>query len=124
MKMENKMPRNSPTPINDPLVDDEDYQEVISNYYSGVDRVKSLIALKVDTKMADTIASKISQMEFVKDVHMVTGDVDILLRTEFDTYENLRKFIITDLGEIRGIKDTRTMMIVTTFKENGKIIEN
>ena len=111
-------------PAGDGLDQNEEYEQVLSSYYSGAESVRALMALKVDTKMADEIAIKVAEIPAVEDVYMVTGDVDIIMRCDFDTYNALRNFIVSDLGAIKGIKDTRTMMIVTTFKENGKVTEN
>ncbi len=110
--------KSSPTKS---VEEDEEYQKVISTYYNGEEVVRSLIALKVDTKMADEISTEVSKFPAVSDIYMVTGDVDIIMKTKFDTYPDLRQFIVTEIGKIKGVKDTRTMMIVTTYKENGDV---
>jgi DNA-binding Lrp family transcriptional regulator len=50
---------------------------------------------------------------------MVTGDIDIIAKTQFNTYKEMKEFIVNELGKIDGIKNTSTMMVVSTFKEHG-----
>lgn len=97
-----------------------DYENVISTYYSD-QIVKAMITLKVDTKDVDTIAEQISEFENVTDIYLVTGEIDLIIKARFPTYKALKEFIIEKLGRLEGVKDTTTMMIVTTFKEAGVV---
>jgi DNA-binding Lrp family transcriptional regulator len=97
----------------------EGYDELMSNYYSD-EQVKSLITLRVDTKLAEDIALKISDYDCILDVFMVTGDIDIIAKSQFNTYKELKDFIVNELGKIEGIKNTSTMMVVSNFKEHGR----
>ncbi len=97
----------------------KEYEEVLTSYYKD-DAVDALVSLKVDTKFADIIAAKAAQSPNVVDAFLVTGDTDIILRCRFETYSQLKGFLVQELGRIGGVKDTRTMMIVTVFKENSE----
>jgi Lrp/AsnC family leucine-responsive transcriptional regulator len=99
----------------------EEYEKVISRYY-GDEQVSAIIMLKVDTKEADAVAKKVTQFDKVEDVFMVTGDVDIICKVKFANYKELKGFVLESLAGISGIKDTKTQMVVTTFKEAGKAI--
>jgi len=94
--------------------------EVISHYY-GDDQVTALINLKVDTKDVDKIAEKVSGFLQVEDVFLVTGDTDIVAKVKVQTYNQLKRFIVEDLSKIGGVKDTKTLMVVSTFKERGEL---
>jgi Lrp/AsnC family leucine-responsive transcriptional regulator len=96
-----------------------EYDSVMSTYY-GDDAVSAIITLKVDTKEADTIAEKVSEYQVVEDVFLVTGDTDIIAKVKFQTYDQLKKFLIAKISNIQGIKDIKTLMVVTTFKERGE----
>jgi Lrp/AsnC family leucine-responsive transcriptional regulator len=96
-----------------------EYDSVMSTYY-GDDAVSAIITLKVDTKEADTIAEKVSEYQVVEDVFLVTGDTDIIAKVKFQTYDQLKKFLISKISNIDGIKDIKTLMVVTTFKERGE----
>jgi len=97
-----------------------EYEAVISTYY-GDDQVTALINLKVDTKDAEKIAEKISGYLVVEDVFLVTGDTDIVAKVKVQTYNQLKRFLVDDLSNINGVKDTKTLMVVSTFKERGDL---
>ena len=97
-----------------------DYEGVMSRYY-GDDAVKSIIQLKVETKEADAIAEKVAQLPEIEDLFLVTGDADLIAKTSFENYNALKKFLVERLSQIEGIRDTKTLMVVTTFKERGKV---
>jgi DNA-binding Lrp family transcriptional regulator len=97
-----------------------EYEAVMSTYY-GDDQVTALINLKVDTKDVDKIAERVSGFLAVEDVFLVTGDTDIVAKVKVQTYNQLKRFIVDDLSKIEGVKDTRTLMVVSTFKERGEL---
>lgn len=85
----------------------------------GENAVLAMITLKVDTKEADRIASEIAKFGAVEDVFLVTGDTDIVAKARFRNYKELKDFVVRSLGTIAGIKDTKTLMVVTAYKESG-----
>lgn len=98
----------------------EGVESVLSSYY-GDDQVTAIINLKVDTKDADIIAQKVSGYSIVEDVFLVTGDTDIVVKTKFRNYNQLKRFLVEEISAISGVKDTKTLMVVTTFKERGEV---
>ncbi|HUU07015.1 MAG TPA: Lrp/AsnC ligand binding domain-containing protein [Thermoplasmata archaeon] len=101
--------------------DKKEYEEVISSYY-GEDQVTALVTFKIDTKGSDEVASRIAEFDHIEDVFLVTGDTDIIAKARFPSYASLKNFIVDKVSEIPGIKETRTFMVVTTFKERGKLV--
>ncbi|MHB8585799.1 MAG: Lrp/AsnC family transcriptional regulator [Thermoplasmatota archaeon] len=97
-------------------------EQDLSNYYAKRD-VEALIMLKVDTQRADDIALKLSSFKEVRHAYLVTGEDDIIIKAHFGTYRELKDFIIKALAPLDGVEDTKTMMVVTTYKENGKRVE-
>ena len=85
----------------------------------GDNAVVAVITLKVDTKEADRIAHEIAKFGAIEDVYLVTGDTDIVAKARFRNYTELKDFVIRSLGPISGIKDTKTLMVVTAYKEGG-----
>ncbi len=100
----------------------EALDDVMTDYYDK-GGVTSIISLKIDTKYATGLAALISDIENVMDVFLVTGDTDILVKAEFQSYKSLKDFLLNTLGNIDGVKEIKTMMVVTTFKENGSKIK-
>jgi DNA-binding Lrp family transcriptional regulator len=102
--------------------DKKEYEEIISSYY-GEDQVAALVSFKIDTKGSDLVAQKIAGFNYVEDVFLVTGDTDIIAKARFPNYASLKKFIVDEVSGIDGVKETKTFMVVTTFKERGKVKE-
>lgn len=98
----------------------DDYEGVISRYY-GDEQVKSIIQLKVETKEADVVAEKVARLPEIEDLFLVTGDADLIAKASFENYNSLKDFIVERLSKIDGVRDTKTLMVVTTFKERGKV---
>ena len=103
--------------------DKKEYEEVISSYY-GEDQVTTLVTFKIDTKGSDEVAERIASFDNIEDVFLVTGDTDIIAKARFPSYAALKKFIVDEVAEINGIKETRTFMVVTTFKEKGRFFHD
>jgi DNA-binding Lrp family transcriptional regulator len=97
---------------------DADYDSVISTYY-GDEQVIAIIMVKVDTKQADKIAQDISDFDCVEDIFMVTGDTDLLMKARFGNYKELKHFVVNSMGKLEGIKETKTLMVVSSYKEKG-----
>ncbi len=95
-----------------------DMEQALTALY-GEDQVAAVITLKVDTKEADRIATQISKFDVIQDVFLVTGDTDIVAKARFRNYKGLKEFVLSSLAPIPGIKDTKTLMVVTTYKEGG-----
>ena len=95
-----------------------EYDGVISSYY-GDDQVLCIMTVKVDTKEADRVASDIAQLEEVEDVYLVTGDTDIVAKLRFGSYKDLKDFVVGQVGQLSGVKETKTLMVVTSYKERG-----
>lgn len=100
--------------------DKTEYEHVISTYY-GEEQVTALVHLKVDTKEAERVAEKVSGFLVVEDVFLVTGDTDIVAKVKVQNYSQLKRFLVDDLSSIPGLKDSRTLMVVSTFKERGDL---
>jgi len=99
----------------------EDYERILSTYY-GENQVVAMMMLKIDTKEAENIAKQVSKFEIVEELFMVTGDVDIILKARFPNYKALKTFVLDSLAPINGIKETKTLMVVTPFKEGGTLL--
>lgn len=89
----------------------------------GEETVAAIITLKVDTKEADRIASQVAKFDVIQDVFLVTGDTDIIAKARFANYKGLKEFVTKSLSPIMGVKDTKALMVVTTYKEGGTVRE-
>ncbi|NLI73180.1 MAG: Lrp/AsnC family transcriptional regulator [Euryarchaeota archaeon] len=97
-----------------------EYDSVISSYF-GDDQVTAVINLKVDTKNADVIAEAIAEHANVESLYLVTGETDIIAVVKFQNYPQLKRFLVESITSIPGVKESKTAMVVTTFKEGGEL---
>jgi len=86
----------------------------------GDEHVVALIALKVETSEADTVAGEVAKFPEAEDVFLVTGDTDIFLKVRFPHYDELKEFVLHRLPSVAGIRETKTLLVVTTYKEGGE----
>ena len=86
----------------------------------GDEHVVALIALKVETSEADNVAQETAKFQEVEDVFLVTGDTDIFLKVRFPHYEELKEFVLHRLPAVKGIRETKTLLVVTAYKEGGE----
>jgi DNA-binding Lrp family transcriptional regulator len=98
-----------------------EYEKDISQYY-GDDDVTAIITLRVDTKEVDHVAKTVSAHPAVKDLYLVTGDTDLVLKATFKNYQDFKEFVVGSLGGIKGVIDTSTGMVVTKYKENRELV--
>lgn len=103
------------------MKDSKKYKSIIEDYYQG-QKVRALVALQIEGNQGDEIAVTMSKMENVKDVLLVTGDWDIILKVSFNRTEELMDFILRRVSKLKGVLDTNTMMILTSYKEQGRIV--
>jgi DNA-binding Lrp family transcriptional regulator len=98
-----------------------EYEKDVSQYY-GDDKVTAIITLRVDTKEVDQVARKVCEDPGVRDVYLVTGDTDLVVKATFRNYQEFKEFVVGKVGNIKGVIDTSTGMVVTKYKENKEII--
>jgi Lrp/AsnC family leucine-responsive transcriptional regulator len=86
----------------------------------GDEQVVALVALKVETSEADNVATEAARIPEVEDVFLVTGDTDIFLKVRFPQYDELKEFVLHRLPAVKGIRETKTLLVVTAYKEGGE----
>ena len=73
--------------------------------------VTAYVLLVVEPGVESKIASKMLKKKEVKDVSVVYGEYDVIMKLEVDSMEVLQDFVIS-LRKNKGIKRTTTMIAV------------
>ena len=68
------------------------------------------------------IAKQISAFPEVQEVHIITGDWDILIKIKADHVETLGKLVMDKLRMVEGIEKTLSCIVYETVKETTDII--
>lgn len=66
-------------------------------------------------------AQKIGKFTEVQEVHIITGDWDLLIKLKAKNVDTVGKFVIDKLRLIEGIEKTLTCMVFETCKETTEI---
>jgi DNA-binding Lrp family transcriptional regulator len=67
------------------------------------------------------VAEEIAKFPEVQEVHIITGDWDLLIKLKAENVNTIGKFVIGKLRLIRGIEKTLTCMVFETTKETTEI---
>jgi len=68
------------------------------------------------------IAKEISKFPEVQEVHIITGDWDILVKIKAKDVDAIGEFIVDKLRTLRGIEKTLTCMVFDSLKESTDIV--
>jgi DNA-binding Lrp family transcriptional regulator len=68
-----------------------------------------------------SMAKEIARFPEVQEVHIITGDWDLLLKVKGKDVDAVGKFVIDRLRMVRGIEKTLTCMVFETCKETTEI---
>jgi len=64
-----------------------------------------------------SVAEEISKLSEVQEVHIITGDWDILIKIRAENVNAIGKFVVDKLRPINGLQKTLTSMVFETIKE-------
>jgi Lrp/AsnC family leucine-responsive transcriptional regulator len=86
-----------------------------------------LASVSYRTKSDDTpvsqraVAEEIAKFGEVQEVHIITGDWDLLVKLRTESVEAVGKFVVDKLRLIKGLEKTLTCMVFETVKETTKV---
>ncbi len=67
------------------------------------------------------VAEEIAKFPEVQEVHIITGDWDLLIKLRGMSVEAIGKFVVDRLRLVNGLEKTLTCMVFETLKETTKI---
>jgi DNA-binding Lrp family transcriptional regulator len=67
------------------------------------------------------IAEQIARFPEVQDVHIISGDWDILIKIKEENVDAIGNFVIDKLRTVKGIEKTLTCMVFDTQKETTEL---
>jgi Lrp/AsnC family transcriptional regulator, leucine-responsive regulatory protein len=67
------------------------------------------------------VAQEIAKFPEVQEVHIITGDWDMLIKLRGESVEAVGKFVVDKLRSIKGLEKTLTCMVFETVKETTKM---
>ena len=67
------------------------------------------------------VAEEISKFPEVQEVHIITGDWDLLVKLRGENVDSIGKFVVDKLRLIKGLEKTLTCMVFETVKETTQV---
>ena len=67
------------------------------------------------------VAEEIARFPEVQEVHIITGDWDLLVKLRTENVDAVGKFVVDKLRLIKGLEKTLTCMVFETVKETTEI---
>jgi Lrp/AsnC family leucine-responsive transcriptional regulator len=67
------------------------------------------------------VAEEIAKLAEVQEVHIITGDWDLLVKLRAESVDAIGKFVVDKLRLIKGLEKTLTCMVFETVKESTSL---
>ena len=67
------------------------------------------------------VAEEIARFPEVQEVHIITGDWDLLVKLRAENVDAIGKFVVDKLRRIKGLEKTLTCMVFETVKESTSL---
>jgi DNA-binding Lrp family transcriptional regulator len=67
------------------------------------------------------VAEEIAHLPEVQEVHIITGNWDLLVKLRAENVEAIGKFVVDKLRRIKGLDKTLTCMVFETIKESTSL---
>ena len=74
----------------------------------------AFVFVRVEADMGSRVISEISKIEGVREIHELTGDIDIIAKVEAENIDELSK-IIFNIREIEGVQGTDTRIVLASL---------
>lgn len=91
-----------------------------------LERVEAIIEVRVTPQRDhgfDDIAARIYRFDEVKDVYLMSGAYDLMLRMEATTMRKLAYFVAEKLSVLEHVVSTATHFVLKPYKIDGVILE-
>ncbi|MHB1492550.1 MAG: Lrp/AsnC family transcriptional regulator [Thermoplasmataceae archaeon] len=96
----------------------DEMDETFDKYYDKK-IVTALIGLELDVTEINSVINEVSKDTNVEDAYVVTGEFDILIKVRFPDYPEFQKYLLNRISKIKGVKDSKTMMVISIKKEDN-----
>ncbi len=79
-----------------------------------------ILDVNVKSQELEKVAQTLQKIPQVTDLHEVTGEYDLVAVVETDSIVDFRNLLKNKILSIKGISATNTLVIIHTYKRNGK----
>lgn len=83
-----------------------------------MDMITAIVMVNCDVDRIPEAAQGIADLEWVREVYSVTGDVDLIARVKVSKYENLADVIADGMAKVPGVTTLRTHVAFRTYSNS------
>jgi Lrp/AsnC family leucine-responsive transcriptional regulator len=65
--------------------------------------------------------TKVRELDEIQECHHITGEFSLLLKVRVRDMEALQQLLLHQLNALEGVRQTRTVMVLSTSKEDGYV---
>lgn len=77
--------------------------------------ITAIVLVETSTDRVPEAAAEIAEIDGVREVYSVTGDVDLIAVVRVPAHEDLAEVIADRLGKVAGVQQTRTYLAFRTY---------
>lgn len=96
-----------------------EYRAVLDGELLGIDQV-AFIRVRTETDQFSEVAERLAEVDDLQEIHEVTGDTDLLLKSRVRTQSDLTD-LLHRIGEFEGVRATGTDVALRSVKEEQKL---
>ncbi|MBU4256569.1 MAG: Lrp/AsnC family transcriptional regulator [Thermoplasmatales archaeon] len=99
------------------------YKAILDGKYLGKGTTAFILASfssREDVSQRD-VAKKLSSFQDVQEVHIITGEWDIIIKIMAKDVESVGRFVVGKMRRLKGIEKTLTCMVFESVKEGLEI---
>lgn len=103
------------------------YRALIDKEKANAQKVTALIEIKVQPKFGhgfDEVADRISQLDEVESVYLISGGYDLCCIVEDRSFEEVAMFVVKRLSPLEDVVSTATNFILKKYKQQGVLFTN
>ncbi|OGF08067.1 MAG: hypothetical protein A2W00_06115 [Candidatus Eisenbacteria bacterium RBG_16_71_46] len=67
------------------------------------------------------LIERLQSLDEVQECHHITGEFSLILKVRTHDMESLRELLLRQLNAMEGVRQTRTVMVLSTVKEEGYV---
>ncbi len=107
-------------------------EKIIRGYCASIDWEKAgegvaaaTVNLKVNPERDvgyDRIAERIARFSQVCSLRLITGEYDFEIRVTGRNIQDITRFVSEQIAPMEQIRETATILVMKTYKENGRIL--
>ncbi|MGQ4554986.1 AsnC family transcriptional regulator [Halobellus sp. GM3] len=93
---------------------------VIEGYHAKVDPravglgASAIVGLRIEQGVEDDALERLREIEGVREIHLATGEWDVILRVYAEDTGGLRELMFDDIAQVEGFSRSQTMVVLAT----------